>query len=111
MTSILSFLGAAGTVTDSRFLLEVKDHRYLIDCGLFQGGRSEKALNWEEFSIPPEGIDAVLLTHAHIDHVSYLPRFVRRGFHDPLYDTEARAPIYEQAKPRFDYIQVSHTAH
>ena len=105
MASNLSFLGAAGTVTGSRFLLGVNGHQYLIDCGLFQGGRAEKALNWESFPIPPERIDAVLLTHAHIDHVGYLPRLVRQGFHGPVYATEATHALLQIVLPDSAHLQ------
>lgn len=91
----LQFLGAAGTVTGSHYLLQVNDHRYLIDCGLFQGGRALKTLNWEPFPAPPEKIEAVLLTHAHIDHTGLLPRLVQQGFQGPVYATEATCALLE----------------
>lgn len=105
MSAHLSFFGAAGTVTGSRFLLEVKGHRYLIDCGLFQGGRSEKALNWEPFPVSPDRIDAVLLTHAHIDHVGYLPRLVHQGFRGPVYATEASHALLKIVLPDSAHLQ------
>ncbi|MBU4225233.1 MAG: MBL fold metallo-hydrolase, partial [Chloroflexi bacterium] len=105
MSAHLSFFGAAGTVTGSRFLLEVKGHQYLIDCGLFQGGRSEKALNWEPFPVSPDRIDAVLLTHAHIDHVGYLPRLVRQGFRGPVYATEASHALLKIVLPDSAHLQ------
>jgi metallo-beta-lactamase family protein len=105
MSTHLSFLGAAGTVTGSRYLLEVKGRRYLIDCGLFQGGRSEKALNWEAFPVPPERIDAVLLTHAHIDHVGYLPRLIRQGFKGPIYATESTGALWAIVLPDSAHLQ------
>lgn len=111
MSVHLSFLGAAGTVTGSRFLLEVKGHQYLIDCGLFQGGRSEKALNWEAFPIPPERIEAVLLTHAHIDHVGYLPRLVRQGFRGPVYATEASQALLQIVLPDSAHLQEQDAAY
>ncbi len=111
MNTRLSFLGAAGTVTGSRFLLEVKGHQYLIDCGLFQGGRSEKALNWEAFPIPPEKIDAVLLTHAHIDHVGYLPRLVGQGFRSPVYATEASQALLKIVLPDSAHLQEQDAAY
>lgn len=111
MNTRLSFLGAAGTVTGSRFLLEVKGRQYLIDCGLFQGGRSEKALNWEVFPIPPERIDAVLLTHAHIDHVGYLPRLVRQGFRGPVYATEASQALLKIVLPDSAHLQEQDAAY
>lgn len=111
MNTRLSFLGAAGTVTGSRFLLEVKGRQYLIDCGLFQGGRSEKALNWEAFPIPPERIDAVLLTHAHIDHVGYLPRLVRQGFRGPVYAAEASQALLKIILPDSAHLQEQDAAY
>lgn len=111
MSVHLSFLGAAGTVTGSRFLLEVKGHQYLIDCGLFQGGRSEKALNWDAFPIPPERIEAVLLTHAHIDHVGYLPRLVRQGFRGPVYATEASHALLQIVLPDSAHLQEQDAAY
>jgi metallo-beta-lactamase family protein len=105
MNARLNFLGAAGTVTGSRFLLEVKGRQYLIDCGLFQGGRSEKALNWEPFPVAPDRIDAVFLTHAHIDHVGYLPRLVRQGFHGPVYATEASHALLDIVLPDSAHLQ------
>jgi metallo-beta-lactamase family protein len=76
----LSFLGAAGTVTGSRFLLEHGRYRYLVDCGLFQGEAIWRRRNWEPLAIPPDSINAVVLTHAHLDHSGYLPALVRNGF-------------------------------
>jgi len=89
MSAKLTFLGAAGTVTGSRFLLQVNNRHYLVDCGLFQGGRRLKRMNWDPFPLPPEQVDAILLTHAHIDHTGYLPRLVRQGFRGSIYATEA----------------------
>ena len=76
----LTFLGANGTVTGSRFLLDAEKIKLLIDCGLFQGLKQDRLKNWEPFPIPPAEIDRVLLTHAHLDHTGYLPRFTKQGF-------------------------------
>jgi len=76
----LTFLGANGTVTGSRFLLDAEKIKLLIDCGLFQGLKQDRLKNWEPFPIPPAEIDRVLLTHAHLDHSGYLPRFTKQGF-------------------------------
>jgi len=76
----LTFLGANGTVTGSRFLLDSEKIKLLIDCGLFQGLKQDRLKNWEPFPIPPAEIDRVLLTHAHLDHTGYLPRFSKQGF-------------------------------
>lgn len=90
----LTFLGAAQNVTGSKYLLEANGARFLIDCGLYQE-RAFKDKNWEPFPIPPETIDAVLLTHAHIDHSGYLPRLVQQGFRGPIYCTKATAELAE----------------
>ena len=76
----LTFLGANGTVTGSRFFLDVEKTKLLVDCGLFQGLKQDRLKNWEPFPIPSAEIDRVLLTHAHLDHSGYLPRFVKQGF-------------------------------
>ena len=76
----LTFLGAARTVTGSKFLLDVDNHRILIDCGQFQGLADLRRRNWAAFPVHPSTVDAVLLTHAHIDHSGLLPRFVSNGF-------------------------------
>ena len=89
----LSFLGAAGTVTGSRHLLETHDKRLLVDCGLFQGTKPNRLKNWEQFQVDPRSIDAVLLTHAHVDHIGYLPRLVKDGFNGPIHCTSATAEL------------------
>src|SRR5437867_12754449 len=76
----LTFLGAAGTVTGSKHLLDLGDHRVLVDCGLFQGLKELRLRNWEPLRISAAAIDAVVLTHAHLDHCGYLPRLVAQGF-------------------------------
>lgn len=89
----LTFLGAAGTVTGSRHLLETHGKRLLVDCGLFQGTKPNRLKNWEPFPVDPSTIDAVLLTHAHVDHIGYLPRLVKDGFAGPIYCTDATADL------------------
>ena len=81
----LTFLGAAGTVTGSRYLLETPQSRVLVDCGLFQGYKPLRLKNWAPFPIEPASIDAVVLTHAHLDHAGYLPRLVADGFEGPVW--------------------------
>ncbi len=83
------FLGAAGSVTGSRHYLEIDDFKLLVDCGLFQGLKELRLLNWEEFPIDPATIDAIVITHAHIDHTGYLPKLVKEGYNGPIYCTEA----------------------
>jgi metallo-beta-lactamase family protein len=81
----LRFLGAAGTVTGSRYLLESKGTRILVDCGLFQGLKNLRLRNWAPFPVKPAGVSAVILTHAHLDHSGYLPALARDGFDGPVY--------------------------
>lgn len=89
----ITFLGAAGTVTGSRHLVEWGGRRLLVDCGLFQGMRELRELNWERFPVEPSSIDAVILTHAHLDHSGYLPRLVNHGFSGPIYATAATRDV------------------
>lgn len=81
------FLGGASTVTGSKYLLTIGGFKLLIDCGLFQGLKELRLRNWDDFPIPPAEIDAVVLTHAHIDHSGYLPRLVKQGYGGPIYCT------------------------
>lgn len=85
----LQFLGANATVTGSRYLVEAGDQRILVDCGLFQGYKSLRLRNWAPFPVDPASIDAVVLTHAHLDHSGYLPRLVRSGFAGRVWCTDA----------------------
>jgi metallo-beta-lactamase family protein len=91
----LSFHGAAETVTGSKYLLESGDSRVLIDCGLFQGLKELRQRNWQRLPFPPQSVDGVVLTHAHIDHVGYLPRFVKDGFRGPVHATPATENLSE----------------
>ncbi|UCG59165.1 MAG: MBL fold metallo-hydrolase [Phycisphaerales bacterium] len=88
----LRFLGGVQNVTGSRHLLEANGTRILVDCGLYQE-RQLRARNWEAFDVPPDSIDAVLLTHAHLDHCGLLPKLVRDGFRGKIYCTAATAEI------------------
>ncbi|GAT73760.1 ribonuclease [Microbacterium sp. HM58-2] len=81
----LTFLGAAGTVTGSRYLLDASSSRVLVDCGLFQGYKALRERNRARFPVPPSSVDAVVLTHAHLDHSGYLPALVRDGFRGRVY--------------------------
>lgn len=89
----LTFIGGAGTVTGSKTLVEFDHRRILIDCGLFQGTSEDKQRNWEPFPVEPAEIDAVVLTHAHLDHCGYLPALVRDGFVGPVYCTRPTAAL------------------
>ena len=77
----LTFMGAARTVTGSKYLLEVDGRKILIDCGLFQGLKELRLRNWEPLPFDPSDLSAVVLTHAHLDHTGYLPRLVANGYH------------------------------
>lgn len=85
----ITFLGAAGTVTGSKYLVEAGGKRLLVDCGLFQGSKELQQRNWNNLLIDPASIDWVLLTHAHLDHTGYIPRLVQNGFRGPIYSNAA----------------------
>src|SRR5690349_2191476 len=91
----LAFHGAAGEVTGSRFLVEAAEARIMLDCGLFQGGRKLRERNWADPPFSPKSIDAVVLTHAHLDHSGYLPVLVRRGFPGPVPCTAATRDLLD----------------
>jgi metallo-beta-lactamase family protein len=101
----LTFLGAARTVTGSKYLLEVDNRRLLIDCGQFQGLRELRRRNWAAFPVDPATISAVLLTHAHIDHSGLLPRLVAGGFKGPVYCTAGTASLCSLVLPDAAHIQ------
>jgi len=85
----LSFLGANATVTGSKYLIETNESRLLIDCGLFQGYKPLRLRNWTEFPVDPASIDAIVLTHAHLDHSGFLPRLAAQGFKGIVWSTAA----------------------
>lgn len=91
----LTFLGATGTVTGSRFFLEIDGNGLLLDCGLFQGLKKNRLRNWEPFPIAPTDLDRVFLTHAHIDHSGYLPRLCKQGFKGKVHCTHATYNLCE----------------
>ena len=101
----LTFLGAARTVTGSKYLLESGGSRLLVDCGLFQGLKQLRLRNWDEFPVPPDSIDAVVLTHAHLDHVGYLPRLVAHGFRGPVFCTAGTVDLCRLVLPDAARIQ------
>jgi len=102
----ITFLGAAGTVTGSKYLLEAEGKRLLVDCGLFEGSKELKQRNWDKLPINPATIDWVLLTHAHIDHTGYLPRLVGNGFRGPIYANAATHELCALLLPDSAHIQV-----
>ncbi|MDH4057323.1 MAG: MBL fold metallo-hydrolase [Cyclobacteriaceae bacterium] len=91
----IKFLGGAETVTGSRYLVDAGDFRFLFDCGLFQGLKDLRLRNWEEFPMDPSSIQCVVLSHAHIDHIGYLPKLVKEGFSGPIYCTHPTADLIE----------------
>lgn len=89
----LTFLGAAGTVTGSRYLLEAGGERLMVDCGLFQGQKELRLRNWADLPIEPRSIQSLVLTHAHLDHTGYIPRIVKQGFRGRIFASAATAEL------------------
>lgn len=87
------FLGATGTVTGSRFVLEIDNYRLMVDCGLFQGLKDLRIRNWDDFPVEADSINAVIITHAHIDHTGYLPKLIKEGFKGAIYCTDPTADL------------------
>jgi len=101
----LRFLGATDTVTGSRYLVRAQDQRILIDCGLFQGYKRLRDRNWVPFPITPENINAVVITHAHLDHTGYIPALVRDGFRGPVYATPGTTELCKLLLPDSGYLK------
>jgi metallo-beta-lactamase family protein len=101
----LQFLGAAGTVTGSKHLLAIGDSELLVDCGLFQGPKQWRLKNWEPFPLPLQHLDAIALTHAHLDHSGFLPRLIRQGFRGPVYCSRATADLLGILLPDSGHLQ------
>lgn len=102
---VLTFIGGAGTVTGSKTLLDTDNGRLLIDCGLFQGQKALRLQNWDAFQVSPESIDAIVLTHAHVDHCGYLPRLTRYGFDGPVFCTEGTQALAAIVLPDSGHLQ------
>ncbi len=101
----LTFLGGAGTVTGSKYLLEAGGRKILIDCGLFQGLKQLRLRNWDRFPVNPAQIDAVVLTHAHLDHSGYLPLLVKNGFKGPVFCTTGTRDLCAILLPDSGFLQ------
>lgn len=101
----LTFLGGAGTVTGSKYLVEHDNDRLLVDCGLFQGYKALRLRNWAKLPVEAASIDAVLLTHAHLDHSGYLPLLSRHGFHGPVFCSESTAELCAVLLPDSGHLQ------
>jgi metallo-beta-lactamase family protein len=107
----ITFLGAAETVTGSKYLVEAGGKRLLVDCGLFEGSRELKQRNWERLPIDPGTIDWLILTHAHIDHTGYLPRLVRDGYRGPIYANSATYELCQYLLPDSAHLQEEDAAY
>ncbi len=101
----LQFLGATGTVTGSKYLLEAAGERLLIDCGLFQGHKELRERNWNPLPIPPASINWLVLTHAHLDHIGYVPKLVKEGFHGPIWASAATVDLAQLVLPDSGHLQ------
>jgi metallo-beta-lactamase family protein len=101
----LTFLGAAGTVTGSRYLIEANNRRVLVDCGLFQGSKPIRNRNWEDPGFDPATLDAIVLTHAHVDHCAFLPVPVKNGYRGPIYATPSTIDLAGLILPDSAHLQ------
>lgn len=101
----ITFLGAARTVTGSKYLIEYKDKKILVDCGLFQGIKDDRVKNRSELPISPKKIDTIILTHAHLDHSGYIPLMVKEGFKGYVYATKSTFELCKIILPDSGYLQ------
>ena len=100
----IQFCGASNGVTGSCHLITTNRHKILLDCGQFQGGKAQEALNYEEFPFNPAEIDYLILSHAHIDHCGRIPLLVKRGFRGDIYCTDATADLLDVMLKDSGYI-------
>jgi len=101
----IKFLGGAGTVTGSKYLLTIEDKNILVDCGLFQGVKNLRKKNWQTFPIDVASINAIVLTHAHIDHSGYIPALKKAGFKGDIYCSSATLDLCKVLLPDSGYLQ------
>jgi metallo-beta-lactamase family protein len=114
--SYIQFLGAAGVVTGSKHLIHVDNNggrplQVLVDCGLFQGQKEWRERNWQDLPVPAKTIDAVILTHAHLDHCGWIPRLVKEGFHGPIYATAPTVDLCSILLPDSGHLQEEDAAY
>jgi metallo-beta-lactamase family protein len=107
----LQFLGASGTVTGSKFLVESGGRRILVDCGLYQGLKALRLRNWDRLPVDAASIDWVVLTHGHIDHSGYLPRLIKDGFKGRVLATRATADLLRLLLPDSGHLQEEEAAY
>ena len=107
----LTFLGATGTVTGSKYLLEAGGERLMIDCGLFQGEKELRLRNWDPLPIPPSSIQWLVLTHAHLDHTGYIPRLMKDGFRGQIYASPATVDLSKLVLPDSGHLQEEDAAY
>ena len=108
----IQFLGAAGTVTGSKHLINTSEDlagktgtQVLVDCGMFQGQKEWRERNWQQLPVPAVAIEAVILTHAHLDHCGWIPRLVKQGFRGPIYATPATIDLCGVILPDSGHLQ------
>ena len=101
----ITFLGATGTVTGSKYVFHDGDAACLVDCGLFQGFKQLRLRNWQPLPVDPRTIGAVVLTHAHIDHTGYLPLLVKNGYSGPVYCSQATRELCGILLPNSAHLQ------
>lgn len=105
MSQTIGFYGAAQTVTGSKHLLTLNGKKILVDCGIFQGNRELRDRNWQPFPFDPTDLDAVVVTHAHMDHIGMIPKLVKEGYHGPIYCTPATLGLTKISLPDSGRIQ------
>ena len=101
----ITFLGASKTVTGSKYLIEYKDKKILVDCGLFQGLKDDRIKNRQKLPFFEKDLDAVILTHAHLDHSGYIPLLVKNGFKGYIYATQASYELCKVILPDSGFLQ------
>ncbi len=105
MSQTIGFYGAAQTVTGSKHLLTLNDKKILVDCGIFQGNRELRDRNWQPFPFAPTELDAVVVTHAHMDHIGMIPKLVKEGYQGPIYCTRATLGLAKISLPDSGRLQ------